>query len=574
MELLSKYSFQNGLFVRVRLEDGSLGFLSAFAFSNATLTVNKDGVTLKINNKDVPEGRYQVLESTPWRYTYSDNQRKIDAKPAGGFLLKGMGKRTYKLEDNQNYYEVINNDRGEKVTVRGSSWFHNKYYFESFQSVLDSLPISNGPSIKYLPTFNAENEDLNAFEGCSRSYLESVFGGAVSYAGPALSEIPGYTYALYDKVRWKIGKKEDEGIIVFYDSDLRARRLEKFPIKNTWGTDPAPLIFPKQSLAEPDPDIKTTHWTINAPFIKMRKEWSPVTEKFSQPSDKDRFRIAAPLFFERSLGVSHPLAILGIMIALSLLWGLAVTVWVKYIFNYGSNGWAGTRCYLLMLPIVVVFIIYLWRYPLIFFIFGSIFLLATLGLPYGLIGNAISYKRCPKCHRYCEPEILEVHEGKFHGDNYTPTPKFEQMEVFRNNGELDTFHDVFYYKYETKMSVTQKMSYDVKCPDCGHKWTQNKVEKRPDVLGPILIVEEHDVRTAQPYKKVTTTKLKDGFGNTLSQTEEVENGVSHDRDHYKGMRYDYDFYKPYFIDYINGDKGAIKRYYKDRWDTITHRDLY
>jgi hypothetical protein len=264
---------------------------------------------------------------------------------------------------------------------------------------------------------------------------------------------------------------------------------------------------------------------------------------------------------------------MGVLLLLELLVAGFVIVWIRYIFNYGSNDWAGARCIILMIPIAVLVIAYLWRYPFLFAAFGAILAFCLMTIPSFVLDKEIGYKRCPKCHEYCEPEILRTVEGMTHGKDCSPTSRFEQIEVFRSSGDYDTFNDVFFTKYETTMRVSQDMEYDVKCPECGHRWTQKKLEFRPTQPGPILIVEEHDVRTATPYKETTTRTLYDGFGNKIGETEEVEHGVDHDRDRYKYYHYDYDGFQPYFNDFVNGDKKAFDRYYRDRWDSIDWREV-
>ena len=341
------------------------------------------------------------------------------------------------------------------------------------------------------------------------------------------------------------------------------------------GADDAPLYFPKHPLAQPATDLDAYIGEASAKYFPMKKEWEPVTEVFSKPGGVDGICISAMLFFERTLGIKSPFAILGILLLLELLFVGFVILWIRYIFNYGSNKWAVARCFYLMVPMIALIVAYLWRYPILYVIFGIIVAGALALIPYMALRETIKYKRCPKCHKYCNPIILETHEGCYHGDNYKKTPMFEQMEVQRGSGSDGAFHDVFYYKYETTMEVTQEMEYYVKCPHCGHEWTQEKVEPRPSQPGPILIIQEHDEQTAEHYEKTTTTTLKDGYGNTLEEHEDVEHSVVNNRRRYQYLRYDYDFFKPYFTAFFtNGDQTALKRYYEDRWNTITWQELY
>ena len=577
VELLSKLSTDHGWFVRAELADGSLGYFPVFAFSDATLTVSPTGVTLSVDGEDVPAGKYSVKTTSPWKYVKDSNERyykMLCAVPNSAVTLVGAKGKEYKLAMGQQYNEVRYTKKKKRYDAQGVNRIHEVFRFGSFQQVFDKLPVAWCPKMKFNKFFNADDNDINAFVGCSRSYLETIFGEATAYIGPALSNIPGYTYALYSEVGWRSFRGKDGGIVVYYDQNLCARFLAAKPINYASEEDAIPLYFPKKPIAEANISLMPHFQARAVSYVPMKADWTVDKEVVTRPQFSDRFCIFFRWFFERSLGLSNPFAVWGVMLLLELLFGGFVWAWVRHIFNYGSNGWAKARTIILMIPITVLFIVYLWRYPIIFTIFSSAFLIEAAFMPMMLLEKEIDYKRCPKCHQFCEPSILNTKSGKFFGDNCSKTGRREQIGFFGSSGEEGAYHDISYYKCETLMRVTQDMHYEVSCPCCGHQWGQDKKESRPSIPGPILIEQVNDVRDATVTTTTTTTKTFDEFGRKLDEKEDVEHKTKYDKSHFVASHYDNDYYFPFFKAYINGDRNAIARYYKERWGTITWRDLY
>lgn len=568
-ELLSRINSSIYDYVRVRLQDGSIGYLPVFAYADASVTVNEASVTLSIDGNELPEGIYKVLAPSPWTYSEAIQRYKQYERlaiPANGYSLQGKKGKKYMLREDQKYDEVRISSKGNRYTAREQYYINRTFRFGTFQTVFDNLPV-RGPGFNFIPTFShPEQKDLNAFVGCSRSYLESLFGEAYAYVGPALSDIPNHTYALYQTV--------NKGIVVYYDDNLCASYIAYAPfMAYASGADPGPLFFPIRPLASPDKRLAPLVGTPSK-YVPMKTEWSPVTEVLTKPKILDRLRIAIPLFFERTMGITSPFVILFLAVLFVMLWGLLVTVWIKEIFNYGSNGWEEARYFILTIPVAILVVLYFWRYPLLFTIFAAVLILPASYVPYFRIRNAILYKRCPECHKFCEPIILHTKEGKYNAYNYLANGQEELMETFGNSGDRGSYHDVYYVKYETTMKVCQDMTYDVQCPHCNHKWSYTRSENRPDLPGPIRIDEVHDERVVTETTTKTVTELRDGNGHLLDSDEEVQSGSSSEKYHYRGYRHDYDFFKPFFDDYVNGDKDALARYYRLRWNTIRWNDLW
>ena len=577
VELLAYDPLKNE-FVTVRLPDGSIGFMSVLSFADARVSIDytRNHVFLA-EYKEVPEGDYSVVVSGA--YKYRENRKGLSSMPAGWtagpekLLLKGKGGKTFDLTDPDTYEARF---KDEADLVRDCP-VCRLFTFGELDAVLQALPESYGAETRLKYRYKPRKNNPVDFAGCSKSYLESVFGLPYAYAGPGVSEIPGYTYALYDNILSKsdsrvLGEKlMDMGTVVYYDRDLVSRAILNKPFGFAAKRKAAPLVVPWTPL-----------YGINWPLIDSLYSYpgavrpvkldatAPGEEKVSKPGWVDRLRIDAMSFYERTLGLQKPWQVACAMLLVQLLLTLLIICWIRYIFNYGSNDWARSRCLLLPLPIALLNLLYLWRYPLPTFLIAGFFVVVLFFLPYASLLHAIDRRRCPKCHRYTEPTTFSRREGVIHGGHYRKTNRWEKMCSYYDEQGDDVAGASNLYeetKYETVMSVSQDVDVRVLCPHCGHKWFQLDIKSLPPVRGPIMIEITDITRIHSTTTTIKKTTLKDEYGAEVDSWEEVE-GRSTETSTQDNSRKRYDLirYKPYFDKYINGDKDALDRYYEECWD--------
>lgn len=564
IELLSFERWTNE-FIKVRLSDGSIGFMSAIAFTDTYLKVDNDRTHIRpsnLSNATIRNGNYKVVlvEST----------KKVVPRQ---ILLKGQGGKTIDITHVSSYDERYQDTH---VFTSYSPLSRLFDYGNAFCDLLDSLPEPLEKRELVVCRYNPKKKGLDSFAGLSKSSIESQIGEPYAYAGPALSDVSGYTYALYKTVCWKTNKRHlDAGIIVYYDSNLRAVHLEQCPFDyflNKGKTHFAPLVFPLFYKAQRPENLEFLTGRSGTLSAAKKSFRMPVEQIVSLPFG-DRVIVCSMHFCEDSFGLRNEFAITGVLALIVLLYGLLATIWIRYIFNYGSNDWAETRTYYASLPVVIYALWYVSRFYWIgFIITGYIILLAGILPPLLLVG-AITKRRCPSCHKYTNPITLSTKEGKFHGSNYQFTDR-RSLIWSDSNDEGDSRNgcrtNICHYKVETVMMVDQDMKYKLQCPECDYIWTRDDKESRPSVRGPIFIEEiitqyNHRTRTVQEIQTVKDRITGEELERNVTEHDETDSWT----DRSTSKRGDINTFLPYFNKYVNGDTDALNRYYRDRWDDIT-----
>lgn len=560
VQLLERDAEINGELLKVSLPDGSIGFMSALAFTTPILRVT-DSTPLKVKGKQIPKGTYKVSEGT-WKY-HDSQKNGLHACPQNVFLTSGKG-TTVGMP-----YPDISDVNAWNLWMFCT--VESKYDYGEFKSVLDAIPAPPDKKKDVRLRYKPEKTDLRNYVGFDKEYIEKVFGKPYAYVGPALSEYKGLTYALYRTVMWKVDKQRmNAGIVVFYDSDLIVRDILQAPFEwelSEFKADAAPIFFPRMDLHEID-SVKLR----KGDFHKYRSSFSTPVPAVSKPHILDRIRIGSMYFIERDLGVHSILLIFLIILIIEILYGLLVTVWIRFILNYGSNTWAEWRCILLMIPAFAYCSLYVSRFPLIIAVLFIAALFAAMFDPIWILSDTIHYRRCPQCHKYLTPEILETKEGKYSGGDLTRTGRRERIENYSDTSGTSTDRVTYTLettRYQTEMAVTQEMFYKVRCQECGHVWDQKKNEKRPSVLGPILV--ERIETVFKEWLEVTVEKQVDRTtGEEIPGTRSETSRWKSSKDVDKKWCDDRPRYRPYFHAYLNGNKGALRQYYEDCWDSATY----
>ena len=561
VELLA-FSKRRSEFIKVRLEDGSLGFLPVSAFANATFEIgDKKYTSLKAYagansylGTEVSDGKYSVVVSD--EYVYEDykelGNKYWTARPARAKLV---GKRTYDITGNYSplVYESFLEWKVDKY-YKVFDDIYSRYDYGIFDSTLVHLPehlygggysnIALNQKYCYYPDKN----HLNAFIGMHRKKFESQVGGPFAYRGPLLSAHPDSTYAIYANILWHIDKRHYyAGIKVKYDRDSIITAISEQPID--WTFKPSKmkkLKFPKASG--------------KGGIAEAAKEKTSFSE-WAKSAWEERFD-----FFAKVLGVYDDLALIALMILFQFIFA-GLLFCFQALTSYGGDGWAKFR---FSFPVQLYgfhHLIYLWKiYGLDAVIVFPLIIAAAI-IPCVIVSKVIRKHRCPWCHKYVTPVILSSEIKKFHIKN------FKELYSVRLDGRRshsggsmsgsDTRSDL--YKCKTRMNPTQDVRYNLKCPSCHGTWNDTREVSMPQTTGPILI-KTVDRTTSYSTTAVTErTEIQNQFGSILDSYERTDYKTDTWRDTHSYFIVDQRF-MAYYRKYLNGDRDALNRYYRECWD--------
>lgn len=171
--------------------------------------------------------------------------------------------------------------------------------------------------------------------------------------------------------------------------------------------------------------------------------------------------------------------------------------------------------------------------------------------------------KCPSCGRWVLPYINGEHRINPRIDNapvYTQANRrikvgtaspYSYIHKFNNDKESESrteFNDLFIV--ETTVCLKYKRSAEKCCPRCLHNWSVEGENVTEELLGPIAFVTE--TWTKHDYTEVT--KLGD---KVIREEDRTYTDLTH-----KGANFDYDNWEPYFRRYEKGDKHALEEYYE------------
>lgn len=575
-------------FVTVRAKDGSIGYVPASAFADATLTIGGKYYICQTNSGEgIPDGKYSVVISGKNSYSYvyksyngyPSQSLHWSAQPKTVRLVGQNGTFDVTERHSPSYYERFLLRDGEK-SIPIFDKLYSVYSYGQFDTLLNQLPQYYNVVGKYY-AFDPQVHDLNEFIGHPRQDLEKIIGKPHAEVGHQLSGMADSTFAFYINVVWPVDKKTYNcGIAVSFDKDSNIGFIKQIPVK--WINKHhsiRKLRFPTKPASVAITDTDTDNQSAEVGVV-ADVSGNESVEGVNHVSKSFKASVINGLknlwdnkfqLYSETLGIYDTWAVLGIMLLIQVIFGIILTVLI-YTINYGSDEWAFFRCLFLPMCLTVFNVIYFWKYVG----FGSIlavplFILAGL-IPYFILRKQITDNRCAECRHYVNPEIIKTKEGNFHGKDYEKTARRELVDSWRSGGGNSMSGNYSYttkYKYETRMRVTQDMEYLVKCPYCGHKWNQHREESRPYVRGPILIETIEKVHSYSTTVETTRTELRSYTNSVLDSREDTDYKTDSNTDTYTSRRYDIDRYHPYYIRYINGDDDALNRYYRDYWDDIS-----
>lgn len=217
--------------VRVKLQDGSIGYMPTIAFAY------HDNITFESDyglGNNVPAGKFRLVGIGKW----IDEYGRPSLKPS---CYKYRNLDTGNISELEGEFDAYGNTT---IKVLGD-------FFERYPSIDKDVWV-RGHELK---VFTLKNGELPlTYVGCSRSYIESKLGEPYGYIGYDLSHYQGYSYAFYQNVVYDSDTKniKNAGLIIYYDSDSIAVAVEKRPLDFQFRPDKYILYPPRRSVRQSD----------------------------------------------------------------------------------------------------------------------------------------------------------------------------------------------------------------------------------------------------------------------------------------------------------------------------------
>lgn len=504
----------NEALLRVKLPDGSIGYMPTVSFALGSTFIN----TKEFGN--YPTGQYTLIGVGAMEYMKTADQTP-PVQPDNYYIQHESGTK----------YTIPTNSL---IKIEGQLRFVNwdgASIFEGFYNQhpqIHEIPDRDDKSVN----FKLKDGELPiTYLGCSRSYIESVLGEPYSYAGPAISQYRGYTFSCHNNVAWdtSVSKGNDAaGLIIYYDENLRAVYMEKKPI--AWYYDdiftklfvpghPVDTIQPDiaEKIAQSE-DVRGYYYNYNA---------QPVQEIYTAPGTLDRLYIGAMYFVENTLGIRNMWLIALVMVVLEYI--LMIPAYLAKIAKDKIPGWI---LRILALLLTIPFTIYPVAYVLRFhFILAALALLFIIGPPLMILLDIFASTqkfRCKKCNTWHKKfNLLHFEEL----DRYFTAPEIRfdtQRQVFsKRNGGYSGSTWVSTsdrgYNYKTTVDLVKIMRFRYQCPNCHHEWETNGESPRT-LPGPICFTGH--VTTKHEWKETEVKKTRYKLDGTVIHEEEESRDVT------------------------------------------------
>lgn len=475
--------------LHVELADGSMGFIPTIA-----VAFNKD-----IYYEATPTEYYRLVGVGDW----IDKDGNPSLVPSF-YKYKDQNGRIQKKEKDWSYY-----DESRKRMMHGAL----VNFYDKYPSLLQRSPIlQDEPLMLELK----DGELPLTYLGCSRTYIESILGRSLGYAGPQLADNNGYSYAFYDKVIWKVADRMDAGLIIIYDKDMRAIGMKKYPLDWTYGHERQLLYTPFAPVA----DIDTVGMK-GFDFHGIRTVKGENSSKsFEAPSEAttpplyDSIRIKSMYIFENLLGVRNRWVIFAILVALSWFISSVVQHIIVRLRLSCSDMCQYILHTILVIPVIVFALIYAARFRPIVMLIAWVLIICSMFPTY--LKDKLNYNRCRKCHQWIEPIVVERREGR---PSVVSRPNIQiglGVLIESQGGER-------VWNYNTSIKIKRDVCELVKCPLCGEIMEHNRcVEEK--IIGPeVLVVYDRDGKVC-------------------------------------GRTYDTSIHNDYLKRYLNGDTDALVEY--------------
>lgn len=524
--------------VRVRLDDGSEGFMPTAVFASG-------------------DDMYYVVESGSFD------------EPKGTYRLAGMGAFRHKNQSlkegsvEPEYYVFRNIDNGKRYKQEELSF----KALETFASKHPKIKEYHSPT---LHPFKPRKGLPLSFIGCSKSYIETVLGPAVSYIGPGLSQYSPFTFAIYRNFAWdteESKKRDDAGLVIYFDENMKAVHMEKKPLYyyyNDFFTALYTPLFPVESY---DAGIVKEIAARKRPAPYIYNNVAPHKEQYTAPGLFDRLRIGSMYVIENKLGIENRWAIMGILMAFCMAIATIINLCISVDTPLSNKG-LKRLVHALNAPFVIYAMIYISRFYIIAAILAGIVIYVFAEAVIEWRFSDIDRNRCDKCKKWNKPALMvDESFGEWYLSSKTPKLTDTWIYISRDydtsyEGNRRTDWSMNEKNYKTTLQMSQSHVRVYECKHCHHRWSLQGTKNR-DIPGPICYVYDSSGRDTIYETEVTTEQTRNRrTGEILDEREVGRRTVSRKGggQDYHSTRYDTERYNIYLNRYLNGDYLALVKY--------------
>ena len=549
--------------LKVQLSDGSIGYMPTVSFVPAS----EMSFTIDYPIDAMPAGKYDLVGLGPMKQLNSDTNSVAPEY----YLYKGENGRRYKV--NVSRSKVYYTDPYDPII-----WITSTYMDFLYKDFFAAHPEIDRYDRDPVMTFKLKKGKLPVkLMGYSKSYIESLIGEPVSYAGPGLSQYEGYTFAYYRNIAWdtEISRKHDDaGIIIYFNSDMQAVHMQKAPLNWFYNDFYTSLYLPLKAESQPDPDIAAKISASERKGKYVYRPTEPAEEVYTAPGIIVKMLVGSMYLVEMKFGVTNRWAILGIILALMCLLTFVVNKLIKLLPF--SNNTVKTVAFFLNAPIVIYAMLYLSRFYIIAAFLAVCLLIVIASEILQSVSNDVDRNRCGKCRTWLEDvTVLKTVEDPKVSVSQPKIVLFTGLTVGRNfstrhEGGVTIRESSRGRNFKTTVNLSWDAEETLKCPNCGHVWTY-KFRKSETVPGPIHFSNSTKSEISRSAEEVTTTRIVNRNNNEVLHEEETgrrritQTTSGPSSYHYTSHSQVYD---QYLQRYLNGERDALNEYERKYWGNV------
>ena len=540
--------------LRVQLPDGSVGFMPTVS----VVPAEEMNFTLSTSYGKVPAGNYTFLGIGPMKKIKNNTQ-----SAAPEYYL-------YKNQDGTRYKLNIALATSLFSAPDDVKWLTSSNMDFLFRNFFKSHPEIDKNERDIDIYFKLKDSELPLnYIGYSKSYIDSVLGEPLSYAGPGISQYEGYTFAYYKNVGWDIEenkKLDDGGLLIYYDSAMHAVHMQKTGINWFYSRVFTPLYQPFKPGADLNPDIASEISASERAGRKVYRPVQPVKEIRSVPGAMSSAYVGALYLVERTFGVTNKWAIFGIMMLISCVVTLVLNLIISSLPL--SNTALKTLMCVANLPIILYAFVYLSR----------LYVIAAFLAIMVIAGNAVIFmikssevvdrNRCGRCKRWVNnPIVLDTKEDRRVSVSTPSITLGTGIRIGSVNstgkvGDVTIRQHSHGTNFRTTVQLSWKVEKKVKCPLCGHVWKYTYTEME-EVRGPICYTSSTSSQVSWKEEQIIMEQIiRKSNREVLYEEEKERKQVTHVEEGPSSYdsRYDTKRYVEYLNRYLNGDYGALIEY--------------
>ena len=536
--LATEYIYQGDI-LRVKLNDGSIGFMHTSSFAdNSDMTIN---ITCQF--AELPAGKYQMVGKGPMKYMSVGAPFSIAPEYLRYKSLE-TGK-IYKVDMTTIHYAYDRN--------RDTTYTHKVFYSNFLRKHPGIKEYDHDDSIFYKLK---DNELPINYIGYSKSFIESILGPAWSYAGPGLKRYEEYTYACYRNVSYKFNngsRKKHGGLVIYYDKDLRAVHMEKKGFTHS-GEGRTKLRTPYVIGAEPDPEIeeKIEKSKVQGPLKYIEAE--PWQEAYSAPSFLNGLYPRAFCIVENDMHLTRPWHIFFALAIGIILMGI-VTILLSFLLPF-SNKATGTFVAIANFSFTLYAIVYIWRFNFIPAVCASLVYLWITTNFVVFAPAPVRKRKCKSCKSKTKnADKIKAIRSETISLSEPSTIPGHGNGILVNSAEASSQSKT--WNRRTTIILTWDITETMKCRECGKVWEEKKYDTK-EVIGPIAFYKD-DMAITGNEKAIRiydprTGVIYDESGKVISHMDSDTRSSKH------SCHYDFNVYVKYLQRYLGGDADALKEY--------------